>query len=147
MDAEGARALARRIAAQEQAAESQAAESAVTPPADGQTLQERLVSGRVAPAGVGQRRAQATLLPGFELRFYARNVEEQVVDGRSAYVEIWWCRARQRGVWQAPYVVREVVRGTVPAPEDSSSARLKSPRSDTDRGLFRQFWSLVALEP
>ena len=142
MDAEGARALARRIAAQEQAAES-----AVIAPGDGQTLEERLVAGRVSPDGVGQRRAQATLLPGFELRIYARDVEEQVVDGRSAYVEVWWCRARQRGVWQAPYVVREVVRDTVPAPEDSSSARLKSRRSDTDRGLFRQFWSLVVLEP
>ena len=142
MDAEGARALARRIAAQEQAAES-----AVAPPGDGQTLEERLVSGRVSPDGVGQRRAQATLLPGFELRIYARAVEEQVVDGRSAYVEIWWCRARQRGVWQAPYVVREVVRDTVPAPEDASSTRLKSRRPDAGRGLFRQFWSLVALEP
>jgi hypothetical protein len=147
MDAEGARALARRIAAQEQAAQEQAAESAVTPPGDGQTLEERLVSGRVSPDGVGQRRAQATLLPGFELRIYARDIEEQVVDGRSTYVEVWWCRARQRGVWQAPHVVREVVRDTVTAPEDASSARLKSRRSDTGRGLIRQFWSLVALEP
>jgi hypothetical protein len=139
VDAEGARALARRIAAQEQAAES-----AVTPPGDVQTLEERLVSGRVSPDGVGQRRAQAALLPGFELRIYARDVEEQVVDGRSAYVEIWWCRSRERGVWQAPYVVREVVRDTVT--EDPSSARLKSRRADTGRGLIRQFWSLVALE-
>lgn len=123
MDAEGARALARRIAAQEQAAES-----AVSAPGDGQTLEERLVSGRVSPDGVGQRRAQATLLPGFELRIYARDIEEQVVDGRSTYVEVWWCRARQRGVWQAPYVVREVVRNTVPAPEDASSTRLKARR-------------------
>jgi len=142
VDAEGARALARRIAAQEQAAES-----TVTPPGDGQTLEERLVSGRESPDGVGQRRAQATLLPGFELRIYARDVEKQVVDGRSAYVEIWWCRARERGVWQAPYVVREVVRDTVTALEDASSVPLKSRRADTGRGLIRQFWSLVALEP
>lgn len=141
VDAEGARALARRIAAQEQAAES-----AATPAADGQTLQERLASGRVSPAG-GQRRAQEILPPGVELRIYARDVEEQVVDGRSTYVDIWWCRARERGVWQAPYVFREVIRETVPAPEDASSARLRSLRPDSDGGFFRLLWRLVALEP
>lgn len=135
VDAEGARALARRIAAQEQAAES-----AATPPADGQTLQERLARGRVPPAGVGQCRAQAALLPGFELRIYACNVEEQLVDGRSIYVEIWWCRARERGIWQTPYVVREIVRETVPAPKDASSARRKSRRPDSDSGFFGLLW-------
>jgi hypothetical protein len=140
VDAEGARALARRIAAQEQAAEA-----AANPAADGQTLKERLSTGPVSPAGVGQRRAQTTPSPGVELRIYAREVEKQIVDGRPTYVEIWWCRARERGVWQTPRVVREVVREAGSAP-DASSARLNSLRPDSG-GFVRLLSRLVALEP
>jgi hypothetical protein len=141
VDAEGARALARRIAAQEQAAARTAA-----PAGDGQTLQERLASGRVSPAGVEEHRPQAMFPPRVELRIYARDVEQQVVDGRFTYVDIWWCRVRERGRWQAPYVFREVVRETVPAPEDASSAP-QNLRPDGADGLFRVLWRLVALEP
>jgi hypothetical protein len=141
VDAEGARALARRIAAQEQAAEA-----AAPPAADGQTLPERLLAGRVSPDGGGQRQAQATL-PRGELRIYSREVEEQIVDGRATYVEIWWCRARERGVWQAPYVVREVVRETVGASEDASSTWLKLLRADSNGAFVRLLLRLVALEP
>jgi hypothetical protein len=141
VDAEGARALARRIAAQEQAAEA-----AANPAADGLTLKERLSTGPVSPAGVGQRPAQTTPSPGVELRIYAREVEKQIVDGRPTYVEIWWCRARERGVWQAPRVVREVVREAGSAAEDASSARLNLLRPDSG-GFVRLLSRLVALEP
>jgi hypothetical protein len=138
VDAEGARALARRIAAQEQATKS-----AASPAADGQTLEERLADGRASPPDAEQRRVEATIPPGVELRIYARDVEEQLVNGKSTYVEIWWCRARERGVWQAPHVVREVVRGAVPAVDDASSARFISLPPDGGLGLFRIIWRLV----
>jgi hypothetical protein len=138
VDAEGARALARRIAAQEQAAEPAA------PGNDGQTLHERLAKGPVSRASLEERPAEAAL-PRVELRSYAREVEEQFVAGRRVQVEIWSCRACVRGVWQAPYVVREVIREAPPAPEDALASRLNSVWADSDRGLYRVLWRLVAL--
>jgi hypothetical protein len=117
MDAEGARALARRIAEQENGEQAEAASAA-----DGQTLEQRLTVARTPPSA-SPAAPEDRVAPGAELRVYARAVEEHVAGDVCTYVEVWWCRVRERGIWQPPHVVREAIRETVPIPSPSRRRR------------------------